>query len=322
MNGPMSITTGTIKTGFKTGITTTWVLGKVIFPITVIMTILSYTPVIPWVVSLCTPIMKWIGLPGEAAIPLVLGNTLNLYAAIGAILSLSLTVKHVFILAIMLSFSHSLPVECAIARKVGVSPWIMAGVRIGLALTSAIAIHLAWQGGEEQAKYGILQSSHVQAEGIMAIIWTGIKTASMGILQMAMIVIPLMIGIQILKDLKILNLLSSWMTPVTSAIGVARNSSIVLLAGLLFGISFGAGVILQAVKEEPLPKRDLYLLVLFLVACHAVVEDTLIFIPLGIPVWPLLMIRILVAFSVTFITARVWERIIRSRTARSGVYEA
>jgi hypothetical protein len=46
---------------------------------------------------------------GEAAIPLVLANLLNLYAGIGAILSLELTIKEVFILAIMMSFSHHRP---------------------------------------------------------------------------------------------------------------------------------------------------------------------------------------------------------------------
>ena len=50
--------------------------------------------------------MSIFGLSGDAAIPLVLGNFLNLYAAIGAILTLDLTVKEVFIIAVMLSFSH------------------------------------------------------------------------------------------------------------------------------------------------------------------------------------------------------------------------
>ena len=41
----------------------------------------------------------------EAAIALVLGNIVNLYAAIGAIASLTLSVKEVSILAIMLCFA-------------------------------------------------------------------------------------------------------------------------------------------------------------------------------------------------------------------------
>ena len=60
-----------------------------------------------WIIELIAPIMGIFGLSGEAAIPLVLGNGLNLYAGIAGILSLELTVKEVFIIAVMLSFSHN-----------------------------------------------------------------------------------------------------------------------------------------------------------------------------------------------------------------------
>lgn len=66
---------------------------------------------------------------------------------------------------------------------------------------------------------------------------------------------------------------------------------------------------IQAVKEDGVKKKDLYLVFIFLVACHAVVEDTLIFIPLGIPVWPLLLIRLITAIIVTIVVAFIWRRL-------------
>lgn len=318
----MSISAQTFTTGIKNGIHTTWILGKVVFPITLLITILSFTPVIDWVVSICTPIMVLFGLPGDAAIPLVLGNVLNLYAGIGAILSLSLTVKSVFILAVMLSFSHNLFIETALAKRIGVSPLMVVGVRLGLAFLSAITINLVWQGGDQPAVYGFVSStSPEQVSGIVMIVWFGVKKASLGIVQMAMVVVPLMVLVQILKDLNILKLLTRGMSPLTSVIGISRNGGFTMLAGLLFGLAFGAGIILQSVKEEPLSKRDLYLLVLFLVACHAVIEDTLIFIPLGIPVWPLLLIRLVVALVVTIITARIWKRTVQEQLQKGEAYE-
>ncbi len=318
----MSITTKTFTTGIKNGFNTTWILGKVVFPITLLITILSFTPVIGWVVNIFTPIMMLFGLPGDAAIPLVLGNVLNLYAGIGAILSLSLTVKHVFILAVMLSFSHNLFIETALAKRIGVSPYMVVGVRLVLAFISAITINLVWQGGSEPAEYGLVSvTSPEQASGIAMILWMGVKKASLGILQMAMVVVPLMVFVQLLKDLQILKLLTRFMSPLTSTIGISRNGGFTMLAGLLFGLAFGAGIILQSVKEEPLSKRDLYLLVLFLVACHAVIEDTLIFIPLGIPVWPLLLIRVIVALIVTIITARIWKPAVNEHLQKGEAYE-
>ena len=51
------------------------------------------------------------------------------------------------------------------------------------------------------------------------------------------------------------------------------------------------------------------LALIFLVTCHAVVEDTVIFIPLGIPVLPLLGIRFLMAVILTVTVATIWNRI-------------
>ena len=70
----------TLKNGLRTGLDTTWTLGKIIFPVTLIVAILSHTPVLPWLVDLAAPFMKIFGLSGEAGIPLVLGNFVNLYA--------------------------------------------------------------------------------------------------------------------------------------------------------------------------------------------------------------------------------------------------
>jgi uncharacterized membrane protein YraQ (UPF0718 family) len=66
---------------------------------------------------------------------------------------------------------------------------------------------------------------------------------------------------------------------------------------------------IQAVKEDNVSKKDLYLVFIFLVACHAVIEDTLIFIPLGIPVWPLLLIRLVTAIVLTVAVAFIWNRL-------------
>ncbi|WP_035185848.1 nucleoside recognition domain-containing protein [Alteribacter aurantiacus] len=300
----------TLKEGLKVGLSTTWTLGKIIFPITLIVTILSHTPVMDWLVRMLTPLMGAIGLSGEAAIPLVLGNVLNLYAAIGAILTLDLTVKEVFILAVMLSFSHNLFVESAVAKQIGLKIWVVLVVRIGLALASAWVINLAWQGGQETARYGFVAGpTEQELTGWGAIALQGLQSAFFGVIQLAAIVIPIMIFIQIMKDLKWLNVFSKWMAPFTKVLGVRENTSTTLAAGLVFGLAYGAGVMIQAAKEDGVRKKDLYLVFIFLVACHAVIEDTLIFAPLGIPLWPLLLIRLVTAVLLTIAVAIIWNRL-------------
>ncbi|MBM7573540.1 nucleoside recognition domain-containing protein [Aquibacillus albus] len=299
---------GVLQRGLKQGANVTWTLGKVIFPVTVIVTILQFTPLLKWMVDWLAPLMKWLGLPGEAAVPLVVGNFLSLYAGIGAIVSFDFTVKEVFILAIMLSFSHNLLIESSVASKVGVNWSIVIGVRIALAIISAFVIHLVWKGGGELAQYGLISKSNQELNGWGEILLQGFQTAFMSIVQLALIVIPLMIVIQFFRESGWMNKVSDWLVPFTRMLGMEKNASMTLVAGITIGLAYGAGLMIQAVKEDGVSKKDMYLAMIFLVACHAVVEDTLVFIPLGIPVWPLLLIRLTTAIVLTAAIAYIWKR--------------
>ncbi|MFD2444683.1 nucleoside recognition domain-containing protein [Bacillus sp. CGMCC 1.16607] len=312
---------GSIKRGLLVGLKTTWTLGKIIFPVTLIVALLQYTPVLPWIIKQIEPLMKLIGLSGDAAIPLVLGTFLNLYAAIGSILTLDFTVKEVFIIAVMLSFSHNLLIETGVAIKVGVKLWLVLLVRLGLAFVSAIIINLVWRGGGETAQYGLIPTKEEHVSGFLAILVEALQKAGIGIFQLAIIVIPLMVGIQILKDKKWLDVFSKWMSPITKSLGMKENTSTTLAAGLLFGLAYGAGVMIQAVKEDGVSHKDVTTAFIFLVACHAVVEDTLIFVPLGIPVLPLLLIRLGVAIVLTLVVSFIWNRTISTKRKEAATYE-
>lgn len=303
------------KKGLKSGVNTTWELGKIIFPVTLIVSLLQYTSLLDWVMNRLAPAMSWIGLPGEAAIPLVLGNFLNLYAGIGGILTLDLTVKQVFILAVMLSFSHNLLVESAVCRRVGIRISLVVGVRLFLAVASAWMIHWFWQGGDNQAQYGWMPPVN-QPDGWLEISIQALQTAGAGILQLALIVFPLMMGIQIMKDFRWLDYFADLVKPMMRLLGIRSRGGVIMAGGLLFGLAMGAGVIIEQAKDQHFTRREMTLMVLFLAACHAVVEDTLIFAPLGIPILPLLIIRVVAAFLLTIFLAKVWPETRPCPTAR------
>ncbi|NMB26424.1 MAG: nucleoside recognition protein [Tissierellia bacterium] len=128
--------------GFKKGVTTLWNLSKIVVPVYFLVIFLSYTGILNIISDLCEPVMNIFGLPGEASLPLVLGNFINLYAGLGAMASMTLTSKQVTILAIMLSFSHSLFLESAVVKKVGVSVGLAVLIRIVLALILGIIFNL------------------------------------------------------------------------------------------------------------------------------------------------------------------------------------
>ncbi len=295
------------REGARSGLRTTWELGRIIFPVTLVVSVLQYTALYDVLLSGLTPVMALLGLPNEAAVPLALGNLLNLYAAIGAILTMELTVKQVFILALMLSFSHSLPVEAAVCRRIGVSVDLVVGFRVALAVVAAGAVNLLWSGGGQTARYGLAPVSETEPSGWVEILLGALQSATVGVFQLALIVFPVMMVIQVLKDLGALEWFAAKVRPLMRPFGVASHGAVTMAGGLIFGLAFGAGVILEQVREQSFTKRELTLMILFLCACHAVIEDTLIFIPLGINVLPLLLIRLLAAVALTLLIARLWR---------------
>lgn len=130
------------KRGFKKGLITLWTLTKIVVPVYFFVTFLRMTPLLDIISTWAEPGMRLIGLPGEASLVLVLGNFINLYAGIGAIASLTLNVKQITILAVMLSFSHTLFLESAVAKKTGISLFVVVSIRILLALASGLVLNI------------------------------------------------------------------------------------------------------------------------------------------------------------------------------------
>lgn len=293
------------REGVASGLRTTWSLGAIIFPITFVVSALQFTTVYDALLSILAPAMGIFDLPGEATVALALGNFVGLYAAIGAMLAMELTVKEAFTLAIMLSFSHMLPVEAAVCRRVGAGAALVVSVRLALAVASGVAVGWFWGGGGEVARYGLIAPSESVPEGWIEVSVNAFQTAGVGVSQLALIVIPVMVGIQILKDLDALEKFGNLMRPCMKPLGIAPRGAVAMAGGLTFGLAFGAGIIMEQAREQEFTKREITLIILFLSACHAVVEDTLIFVPLGINVLPLLLIRLLAAIIIVVAIARL-----------------
>jgi len=77
-----------------------------------------------------------------------------------------------------------------------------------------------------------------------------------------------------------------------------------LLAGIFLGLLYGAGILLSMSKEEKLSHRERLALAVFLVTCHAVVEDTAIFMLLGGSAFWMLGPRLVLAVTLTAWLAR------------------
>lgn len=138
----------------------------------------------------------------------------------------------------------------------------------------------------------------------LAILQEAVTGSLRNVLQMAMIVIPLMIFIEVFNDLHLMERLTSFLNPLSRFIGLNQEGNLPLLAGLLFGISYGAGVIISSARDGELTARDIYLVNLFLIICHSVLEDTLLFAAIGARWVPILVGR----FMLACLICAIWSR--------------
>lgn len=113
-----------------------------------------------------------------------------------------------------------------------------------------------------------------------------------------------MIFIEIFQDLHLLDRLTAVINPLTRFIGLDQEGNLPLLAGLVFGISYGAGIIINSAHQGKLRMEDIYLINLFLVICHSLFEDTLLFAAIGANWIPILLGRLILAI----IICAIWSR--------------
>jgi len=128
-----------VETSLRKALRTSWVLIRVILPTYVAADLLRATPIIPALGRLFGPMMHPLGLPGEAAMALVLGCTVNLYAAVGILASLGLGTGQLAVCGLMLGIAHSLVIESAVLRTLGTRYLLLTFYRLALALLVGLA---------------------------------------------------------------------------------------------------------------------------------------------------------------------------------------
>ena len=112
----------------------------ILVPTFVLVTLLKHTPVFPWMTAKLAPAMGVFGLPGSAALPIILGVFVSLYAALAAMVGIGLSPAEITTLALMLGLCHNLIVEGAILFRLRTNPLVWTVVRVVMAIVAGLVI--------------------------------------------------------------------------------------------------------------------------------------------------------------------------------------
>jgi Fe2+ transport system protein B len=131
-----------LGTGARNGLRTFWEMSAAMVPAYFFALLLEKVGAIAALSSLAEPVMGWLGLPGSAALPILLGCLLNLYAAIGAMTALVLTPEQITVLAVLLLISHNLIVEGAVVQKAGMNGLAFSLLRLVAGFSAGAVVNL------------------------------------------------------------------------------------------------------------------------------------------------------------------------------------
>lgn len=276
-----------------------WVLLKIMLPAIVVVKLLEEFGATEMLASLLGPLMGAIGLPSEFGLVWAASILTNIYAAMVVFYQLgegaTYTVAQMSTLAMLVLVAHALPIEGAVAKALGV-PW-----RITLLLRVAGAFVFA------AITYWVLMLSDLHHE-TSQVLWepspsddsfTGWLIAQAEMLLGILVVLSsLMLFLRFLRLVGFDRVLEFLLLPLTKLLKVGREASHVTIVGLMLGLSFGAGLLIDAAKKGEINRRDMTVVACFLGLCHSIIEDTLLLLLLGAHWVPILLGRLFLSVLV------------------------
>lgn len=284
------------KKTIKTSLQSTWIILKLIIPIYILADVLFYYNALSYVSFLVEPITTIIGLPAEASLSIISGMFLNVYASIAFAAPLDLSIHQWSILAVFIGICHSLVVEGIIMKKIGLSNTYSYSLRI---IAGFIVAYLTYLMPSEYFSSTIIDNS-LEKQTYSSIYSLLYDSSLNAIILSFKIIILITVLIFIMDFIKTRKFISE------SKKNVSKGFS--LSVGVFLGITYGAGILINEVENKRISKEDIFYIGTFLMICHAIIEDTLLFVIFGADFTMVVVIRTLAAIIIAYFLLLLYRR--------------
>lgn len=279
-----------------------WLL-KVMLPISLAVRVLQYVGVIDWLAGYLSPVFSYIGLSGDSAFVFLTSIFLPLYPTIAVMTTLTLTLREATILAVMCLVSHNLPVECSVAHKTGSRFGEIVAFRIAMSFVAAVVLN--WLLPQSDAPFSFLASAtaEVTSWGMLLMQWL---TSSLSlIVTIVLIVTALMVLQRVLEEFGWMHRIAHSLSPLMRLFGLPSGCSLLWLTGNVVGMAYGAAIMIDEVEEGRLTREEANLVNHHLGVSHSLLEDTMLFVAMGISFWWICLTRLVLAMIAVWVM-RLW----------------
>ena len=283
-----------------------WLLVRIVLPIMVLTRLAVELGVIDLLAPLFAPLMVMIGLPPELGFAWATGIIVGIWGGAVVMFSLvpveSLTTAQVTIASALLLFAHNLPVEQRIVQMAGPSLIATSALRLGGGLLYAYLLHLLFQStGWLQTPVAPHWMPATADSSWLAFAWETIEALT----WMFLILLGLVIVMRAMERIGATDWLTKLLTPVLRVAGIGPAAAPLTMVGLLLGLAYGGGLIIQEARQGHLEARDIFLATAFMGLAHSLIEDTLVAVALGADFTSVLIGRLVFSIAVIALLARV-----------------
>jgi len=299
-----------LKKGLTSGITKGWSgfvwMLKIIIPISFLTSLLSYSGWMDRIDFFLQPVMSLLNLPSMGALPILVGMLTGIYGGLASMVMLPLTTEQMTLIAVFILISHNLVQEGIIQAKSGIHPLKATLFRL---IASVIAVVIV-------ARFLRPDTLTVMSEGmaraadqpLMVMLKNWFIASFYLCIKMFVIIMALMILLGIMKSFNIVHHIVRVISPVLKAMGLNQKVGILWITAAVFGIAYGAVVIVEEAKEGNFDRQELEKLHISIGINHSMVEDPILFLTLGLNAFWLWVPRLLTAVLAVHLFT-LWHRI-------------
>ncbi len=300
----------TLKYSVKVGVKSGWDgfawMVKIIVPVSFFTALLEYSGLLNALNFVLEPAMGVLNLPSIAALPLVVGMLSGIYTGIATMIVLPLTGDQMTLIAVFIMIAHNLIQEGIIQAKSGLNAIKATLVRLTASVITVIVVSQFLDDGSKPTAAAAGMLSDPQPFFDMLKGWF-LATLLLSV-KLFIIIISIMILLEIMRNYHIIKYMVKMLAPFLKIMGLEKKVGILWLTAVIFGLSYGAAVIVSETKNGSFTRKELENLHFSIGINHAIIEDPSLFMSLGLnPFW-LWVPRFMAAIAVVHFFS-LWRKI-------------
>ena len=295
--GLMNSIKSQLKEGLLAGIRKGWNgfvwMVKILLPISLLTALLAWSGWLEKGQVIIQPVMDWLSLPAVAALPLMIGMLTGIYGGIAAMVVLPLTTEQMTLIAIFLLMAHNLIQEGMIQGKSGINPGKATVFRLICATLTVMIV--AYFLEVDATAPAIPVASDLIRQPFLLMLWKWAVTSSKLCLKIFFIIMTILTTLEVFKKVGWIEYIVRLCRPVLKALGLSEKAGILWMTAAIFGLAYGAAVIVEEANEGHLGKEELEALHLSIGINHSLIEDPALFLALGLSAFWLWIPRLIAA---------------------------